>query len=322
MLQKRTDLAIEARELGSAGSGIIDGVESEEIQLKNIKITRVRVVTEQGALTMNKPKGHYVTLEAQYWGPEQVPMEECVQAVAHELTLMLNLKPGDLVLVAGLGNKNVTPDALGPLVTESVMVTRHLESGMEEWFKTSGLRPVAVMSPGVLGQTGIETAEVIRGVTERVKPAAVIVVDALASRRLSRLATTIQISDTGINPGSGVGNRRALIDSETLGVPVISVGVPTVVDAATLTSDVLELVEQRVRDESGNKDISVMTGDFDRGDKYELFKECLAPFDLNLCVTPKDIDVILTEVSKVVGFSINSALQNGISIEDMLQFVS
>lgn len=157
---------------------------------------------------------------------------------------------------------------------------------------------------------------------ERVRPAAVIVVDALASRRLSRLATTVQIADTGINPGSGVGNRRSEISSATLGVPVVSVGVPTVVDAATLTSDVLELVEQRVQEESGRKEFNIMTGNFDRGDKYQLFKECLAPFDLNLFVTPKDIDVILAEVSKMVGYSINSALQNGISIEDMMQFIS
>ena len=200
------------------------------------------------------------------------------------------------MLVIGLGNGAMTPDAVGPLAADSVLVTRHLIAAMPKHF--SGFRPVAVFRTGVLGTTGVESAEAVRGLVEQVQPALVIAIDALASRRVGRVCTTVQLSDTGIIPGSGVGNHRAALNQETLGVPVFSIGIPTVVDAATLAADLLE--------ESGIMDID--------GDKLRSSQQ-------NLMVTPRDIDQQVRDLGKVVGYGINWALQD-LEIEEINALLS
>ena len=204
-------------------------------------------------------------------------------------------------LVAGLGNWNITPDALGPKAISGLLVTRHLKAYMPEHFDES-VKGVCAISPGVLGITGIETNEIIKGVVNHVEPCAVIAIDALASRRVERVNTTIQISDTGISPGAGVGNSRGALNKETIGVPVIAVGVPTVVDAATIAVDALE----NLIDESE--------------DKYRLVRDLLSPYYKNLIVAPKNMDAMITDMSNIISAGLNMALQGGLSYEDAVNF--
>ena len=227
----RTDLALEQKELNPDQT---DGIESEETVLDDIKITRIRIKNENGERTLGKPIGTYVTVETPPLTDSGEMNETAINAVSNEL---IGFLPKGLVLVAGLRNTAITPDAIGPKAAKGILATRHIEGEIARSIGLDDMRPVAVISPGVLGQTGIETGEIIAGIVRLIKPSAVIVIDALASRCLSRLGCTIQMSDTGICPGSGVGNKRAEISQKTIGVPVISVGIPTVVDAVTLAQD-------------------------------------------------------------------------------------
>ena len=238
MLQYRTDLAMEAHELLCAKSRAqtLSGVDSRTVFRRGCSVTSVRIDTEGAARQLGKPRGRYVTLDL---SPLQKNaddvLERASRAVGAELRALLgeNVKS---VLVAGLGNANMTPDAIGPRSAEHVLVTRHLRQNGA----FSAFCSVSVLTPGVLGRTGIEAMETLRGTVRAVQPDAVIAIDALASRSLIRLCSTVQLSDTGIVPGSGVGNHRCPLSRDTLGVPVYAIGVPTVVDAATLTLDVLE----------------------------------------------------------------------------------
>lgn len=320
MYNLRTDLAIEGREI-AAEQGQIEGVESEELKIKNTLITRITVINEQGAKTIGKPIGKYITIEIADTSGDSEAFTNAIEVISHEIAQMCGLKNEDTVLIAGLGNMKVTPDALGPKAVERVMVTRHLKENAPEFFNNSGLRQVAAISPGVLGQTGVETAEIIKGVIQKINPTVLIVIDALASRKMKRLATTVQISDTGIVPGGGVNNARGEISNYTMGIKVISIGVPTVVDAATLSSDVIDEVLKSVGQKAGGEVIKLFE-EYSKKDKYELIKESLTPYDLNLVVTPKDIDFIIGEVSKTVGYAINKAMHNHITIEDMDAFLA
>lgn len=230
----RTDLALEVRE--NLEGGKIDGVECTEFKSAGAEITRLKITDSRGEAALGKPCGEYITVQSQSFARSSRISDELTDAVARELSRLL---PKDgTVLAAGLGNTNITPDALGPKFIRGVFVTRHLKRELCEQLGLGSLRPVAAIAPGVLGQTGVETGELLLGAVNVIKPCAVIVVDALAARKLGRLGSTVQISDSGIIPGSGVGNSRAEISRRTLGVPVISVGVPTVVDAQTLARDV------------------------------------------------------------------------------------
>lgn len=316
MRQIRTDLAVELSEI----AGKIDGVETEELTHRGLSLTRVTVKTPAAALKLGKAKGQYLTAQLpRLWSYDYTAFTECVDVLGNELKSLLNLDGDESVLVVGLGNDRITPDALGPLAVRSTMVTRHLKERMPEWFQQAELRRVAAVSPNVLGNTGIETAEIVRGICDRIKPDRVIVVDALAARRLARLTSTVQLADTGISPGSGVANRRSELSESTLGVPVVSVGVPTVVDAATLASDVVEQTEELLRRQTGKEGASILSG-LPSEEKTQLFSEVLAPDDQNLMVTPKDIDRVIGEVSKMVGFAINTALHKDISVDEMAKF--
>ena len=242
MLGRRTDLALEAKEIweeGAAEAAVLEGVEAASGEREGFHTETVRILDRRGEEALGKPAGRYVTLTLDGLARrEEGAFGRAARAVAGELAgLMEGVPTGGLALVVGLGNRAITPDALGPKVHDYTLVTRHLVEGCPEHF--GGFRPVAALSAGVLGTTGMESGELVQAVCRRLKPACVVAVDALASRSLRRVCRTIQLADTGITPGSGVGNARAALNAETLGVPVIAVGVPTVVDAATLTCDVL-----------------------------------------------------------------------------------
>ena len=287
MLTVRTDLAVEAHALWRESAGEttrLKGVAAREEQVEGMTVTRVEILDQEGARALGKPEGTYLTLDVSpLWRREEDAFPRAVRAVA---ALLGPLLPEEgPVLAAGLGNQAMTPDALGPRSLDHLLVTRHLGEALPQ------LRPVAGLGAGVLGTTGMEVAGWVRGAAEQVGPAAVIVVDALAARDLERLCATVQIADTGLVPGSGVGNHRMALNRETLGVPVISVGVPTVVDAETIARDLLG--------EAG----AVPKALNGRGRRF--------------FVTPESIDQKIRDLSKVLGYGINLALQESLALEDL-----
>jgi spore protease len=326
----RTDLALEAHEFvreqeqakSEASQQNLPGVDVENAGTDDIKITRVKVTSPTGEAAIGKPMGNYVTLEVpRLKENDQVLYEETCKALAQELVNILNLKEKSTILVVGLGNWNVTPDALGPKVTSQLMVTRHLLEYVPEQVD-DGVRPVCAIAPGVLGITGIETGEIVKGIVDRVKPDVVIAIDALASRRMERVNTTIQIADTGISPGSGVGNKRMEISVNTLGVPVIAIGVPTVVDAATMANDTIDLVIDNLLNEAKeDKQFYNMLKSIDRNEKYQLIQEVLEPYVGNLIVTPKEIDDVVDRIAKVIANGLNIALHQGITLDDVNRYI-
>ena len=288
---RRTDLALEARELWQEQAGgltALPGVEARDSFREGIPVSTVKVLDAKGESALGKPRGSYVTLTLEGLSArEEGIFQRAVRAVAGEVAGLMGAVPeGGLVLVAGLGNRAITPDAIGPKVHQNTLVTRHLVRQMPEHF--GSLRPVASLAAEVMGTTGVESGELVRAVCEKIQPACVVAVDALASRSLKRLCRTVQIADTGITPGSGVGNHRMGLTRDTLGVPVIAIGVPTVVDGATLAADLL-----------GTDDLP------DLGE------------DRDLLVTPKDIDSQVNDLAKVIGYGLSMALQPGISVEEL-----
>lgn len=310
----RTDLALESAELywetGSIGE--IPGVHFDEKEKNGIGITSVEILNAEGEASLGKKRGKYVTISLpNLMGSDAAQREEIAKVLSEELLKMIQKR--GLTLVAGLGNREITPDSLGPSVISKLVVTRHLFSEMPK--VTGDLSAVCALSPGVLGITGIETGEIIKGVSERVKPDLIIVIDALASRKTERVIHTIQIADTGIHPGSGVGNRRKAINEETMGVPVIAIGVPTVVDAATIASDMISAV---VASTNENKENTEKTTD----DVYAHIKENLPAKMANMMVTPKDIDALTERISQIIADGVNLALHKEIDPLDLKTLVS
>ncbi len=317
----RCDLAIEAHEMLSAGSSgdfSVRGVNVEEDTGDGyIKVTRVRVDSEEGARELGKPVGNYITIEmpSRFYGQQEIYEKMC-QRCAKELAAVTSQKlsgEDDTVLVVGLGNREITADSLGPKVIGSLMITRHLKKYMPEEID-EGIRPVCAIAPGVLGTTGMETEEIVRGLTEKVSPKLVIAIDALCSGRVERINTTIQITDTGITPGAGVGNKRRTINSETLGVPVIAIGVPTVVDAATIATAGLELAFANANNQC--KELSQ-----DGADRYDKIRAAIEPEFGNMIVAPKDVDSITDDISSVIANGINISLHRGITLADIDRYV-
>ena len=281
----RTDIALERHELLKDNE--CDGVNFQKQETEKAVITTIEILDERGEKALGKPKGKYVTIDLPEFSHESELLDSRLTAITH--TIRDLLPPNiETVLVAGLGNESITPDALGPLCAKRIFSTRHIENGMEKDLGLPALRPVAAVSTGVLGQTGIETAEYIKGIVELIKPDAVIVIDALASRKISNLGKTVQLSNTGITPGAGVGNYRKTIDKSTLGIPVISMGVPTVVDGRTIVHDLTENAEN-------------ISTDADE-----------------MMVTPRDIDTVIQRASKLLALSINCALQPEMKPETFL----
>lgn len=312
----RTDLALEAHELARRNGKKIDGLHVQTEQEEQITITRMRVETEQAARHIGKLRGNYVTLEVPDLRRKDPDLQERVaKRFSEELHPFIEVKEDAVILVVGLGNWNVTPDSLGPLVVENLFVTRHLFSLMPD-IVDRGFRSLCAVAPGVLGITGIETSEMVHGIVDRVKPDLVIAVDALASRSLERVNATIQISDSGIHPGAGVGNQRKALNREALGVDVIAVGVPTVVDAATIASDAIDLLLSHLEDKVPGNGIGQVLSHFSSNEKRDLIAEVLQPLGNNLIVTPKEIDEFVEDVAHVVAMGLNVAVHPSMTIED------
>ena len=327
MTNIRTDLALEAREIYQAKhkqEKDIDGIEVINEVDKDIKVTTVKVKDDNGAKKIGKPKGNYVTIDIpDFTAYDGETMDRVSQVVAEVLGRMVNIDVEKTILVVGLGNWKVTPDALGPKVTEGIMVTRHLKTVMPEIMDDS-VRPVCSIAPGVLGVTGVETVEIIKGTVERVKPDVVICIDALAARRVERVNTTIQIGDTGISPGAGVGNNRKQINEENLGVKVIAIGVPTVVDAVTIANDTIDMVvDSLIKNASSGNDFYKMLGSLDKNEKNALIREVLSSKSIGeMIVTPKDVDLIINSLAKIISNGINMAVQPNMDMEDINKFMN
>ena len=327
MINVRTDLALEAREIykeSHKDEKDIDGIEVLEETDKDIKVTTVKVKNDEGSKKIGKPKGNYVTIDIpDFTAYDGDTMDRVSEVVAEVLRRMIKIDVEKTALVVGLGNWQVTPDALGPKVTQGIMVTRHLKNVMPEVMDDS-VRPVCSIAPGVLGVTGVETVEIIKGVVERVKPDVVICIDALAARRVERVNNTIQIGDTGISPGAGVGNNRKQINEENLGVKVIAIGVPTVVDAVTIANDTIDLVVDSLinNSESGNE-FYKMLKNLNRTEKGALIREVLSAKSLGeMIVTPKDIDLVIESLAKIISNGINIAVQPNMDMEDINKFMN
>ncbi len=288
-MQLRTDLAIEAREI--AGDRVA-GMDYHEYREHGMKISRLTVKTSRARQILGKELGTYITVELPSLTDNFSETDGRVKTIGREIRRLLPVN--GLLLVAGLGNEQITPDALGPKTGARVLATRHITGELARATGLDRLRPVAVMNTGVTGQTGIETGEYILSVVKRIKPTAVIAVDALASRRVERLGCTLQISDAGISPGAGVGNHRVRIDRETIGVPVIAIGVPTVVDARTFAGDLIG--EARLHSVS-------------------------FPDDRQMVVIPREIDLLTDRASRLLGFSLNAAMQNAFELKDLVSLM-
>jgi spore protease len=305
-----TDLVLEARELRRD----TEGVETSETKLKyNIKRSDIAVRTPEAARALGRKIGRYITIEAKEILERNLDgniyLGKCIGKALGELIGALDLPKNFLTLVAGIGNRGMTADALGPRVVDNLIVTRHfLEKQNKE---SQAFGRVCAIAPGVLGETGIETFDVVRGLTENIKPGLVIVVDSLASRRTERISTTFQLSDTGLSPGGGLGGHRPVLNRESLGVPVVAVGVPFVVYARAMGADVVEELFRRLPDlpSPDEKEINRSL----RSVVTELYGD--------LVVTPKDIDQIIRDCAFVLGLGINLALHRKLTAEDILRFV-
>ena len=291
----RTDLAVEAIENRKTAAAL-PHVRQSDRMLEGFAVHEVRILSEDAAREIGKPQGRYLTLELDALiRREEDAFPRACKALSTLLRELLPHPNDGPVLIAGLGNRMITPDAIGPQTVDHVIATRHLVAQSPAVF--ADWRPVSALAPGVLGQTGVETGEVICGVLDRVRPAAVIAVDALAAGRLSRLLRTVQLADTGITPGAGVGNARAALNQQTLGVPVIAVGVPTVVDGATLAHEISSQLGQPA---------------------------CEALDDLSqpVMITTRDIDREVADISRMIGYAINMALHPHLSVADIDLYLS
>ncbi len=323
MFKIRTDLALEARELYQEGNrGEVPGVSVEQRKESFATITAVKVFNQQGSNLMGKPEGDYITIESPDLKKADADVKDKVsQLLAVELKKIIPQKKTMKTLIVGLGNWDITPDALGPQVVSKVLVTRHF---FEAYQKTEDptMTSVSAISPGVMGTTGIETVEVIQGVIDKTHPDLVIAIDALASRKMERVHATIQIATTGISPGSGVGNKRKELSERTIGIPVFAIGVPTVVDAATLTNDTIQLViEALIKQSSKNSEFYKVLKNMSQEDQYSLIKESLDPYGANVMVTTKDIDLVIKNISQVIANALNIALHPGIQLKDVNRYL-
>ena len=306
----RTDLASERRDIYQKANKLdqIEGIETTEEQInENIKVERVKIANANGEQAIGKPIGNYITIDVKKLklaGEDDI--QKASEVVSKELRNLIDkhIQKQEEILVVGLGNVYVTPDSLGPKVINEIDVTRHLINYLPQYVE-EGTRPVCAVAPGVLGTTGIETMEILKGIVDNTKPKLVMVIDALASRSIERISSTIQISDTGIVPGAGVGNTRKEISQSTLGIPVIAIGVPTVVELATLVSDGIDIFINRLQQKAESNDY---LNRLQQDDKYEEVKEALNVGEYNMIVTPKEIDDLIENMKDVVARGINFAV--------------
>ncbi len=306
----RTDLALERRDLYRKANDIkeeIPGIKTEEEYKDSMTISRVKILNDEGANAIGKPIGNYITIDIK---DLRLASEEEIQKAAEILSEELkklydvHLEEKQDILVVGLGNIGVTADALGPNVVRDIDITRHLLKYAPQYLEED-TRSVSAIAPGVLGTTGIETQEILKGIVDNVKPKLIIVIDSLASKSIERISSTIQIADTGIVPGAGVENTRKEISENSLGIPVIALGIPTVVELATLVSEGIDIFIERLQEKSKSNGF---LNELQKEDKYEEVKEALKVGDYNMIVTPKEIDDLIENMSSVVARGINMSL--------------
>ena len=307
MFNFRTDLAVERRDIFQKNNNLekIDGIETEELEIdKNLKVSRVKITNENGEQAIGKPIGDYITVDIKKLRmADEEQIQKSAEVLSKELKPIIDKHIGgkDEILVAGLGNIYVTPDSLGPKVINDIDVTRHIIKYLPQYIDENA-RSVSAVSPGVLGTTGIETLEILEGIINMTKPKMLIVIDALASRSIERISSTIQLSDTGIVPGAGVGNTRKELSKKTLGIPVVAIGIPTVVESAVLVNDCLDLFITKLQEEAKSNEY---LNQLKAKDNYEEIKEALNPSDYNMIVTPKEIDELIENMASIVARGIN-----------------
>ena len=312
MISIRTDLALEATEICEEQSTALDGVVVDTKKLEDCTITTVEIINEIGSKIMNKEIGKYITLESDLMKfDDDDSREKVINYLKDELIEIFGTDQSKKTLIIGLGNWNITSDALGPRAVSKTLVTRHIFKNYNKDYDDD-FSEVAALSPGVMGITGIETVEIVKSIVDKIKPDRVVAIDALASRKMDRVNSTIQISTGGIAPGGGVGNKRKALDKSYLGVDVIAIGVPTVVDAATLTIDVLDLaIDNLIEASQENSEFYKMLTKLKEEEKYQLIKDSLDPYDKNLIVTPKDIDETIENLAIIISEGLNRSLHPG-----------
>lgn len=302
-----TDMAIEARDIvrGQAHEEV-PGVRVHESDQDGVRVTEVEIFEESAEKLMGKPRGHYITLDVPTFKQRDPDLRQTLTSrLTGQLQQVIPQTLEQSVLVVGLGNWNATPDALGPRVVDRLLVTRHLSEVVPRDVRDR-MRPVAAVAPGVLGTTGIETLDIIRGIVDETHPGMVVAIDALAARNLDRLVGSVQVADTGIHPGSGVGNRRQGLTEQSVGVPVVAVGVCTVVQAVSIAQEAIQLLSRELADDVTFYNILEQMGEADR---MGLVDEVIGPRLGDLMVTPKEIDVLIDDMAGVVAESLNRALQ-------------
>lgn len=312
MISIRTDLALEETEICEEQSTALDGVVVDTKELEDCTITTVEIINEIGSKIMNKEIGKYITLESDLMKfDDDDSREKVINYLKDELIEIFGTDQSKKTLIIGLGNWNITSDALGPRAVSKTLVTRHIFKNYNKDYDDD-FSEVAALSPGVMGITGIETVEIVKSIVDKIKPDRVVAIDALASRKMDRVNSTIQISTGGIAPGGGVGNKRKALDKSYLGVDVIAIGVPTVVDAATLTIDVLDLaIDNLIEVSQENSEFYKMLTKLKEEEKYQLIKDSLDPYDKNLIVTPKDIDETIENLAIIISEGLNRSLHPG-----------
>ncbi|UJF35041.1 GPR endopeptidase [Paenibacillus hexagrammi] len=321
-----TDLALDARDMAQAANHgqTIPGIETDSTRENGIRVTKINVLNEQGSKALGKMQGHYITIEVPALRQKDSQLQDRVATKFaqefEEFLRTIGIRKNAKVLVIGLGNANVTPDALGPLVVENIMVTRH-------YFElypndvTPGYRAVSAVAPGVLGTTGIESSDIVQGIVEKSNPDLIIAIDALASRSMERVNTTIQIADTGIHPGSGIGNKRKGLTKETLGVPVVAIGVPTVVYASTIVNNAFDMMHKHFSEQTSNTgQILGLLDNMHEEERLQLVKEVLNPVGHDLLVTPKEIDEFIEDIANIIASGLNAALHDAVSADNVAAY--
>ncbi|MFZ5974886.1 MAG: GPR endopeptidase [Bacillota bacterium] len=311
----RTDLAVESAQLRQVkDSQTMEGVTQEQTEpVKGIQVYRVEITNDQGAKSLGKPVGKYISLDMENPFDQGAKFLEDAsrEFSVHIRALVQPFKKGDApVLIIGLGNRDVTPDSLGPRVVERLLITRHMKDSVPQEL-TNRLHSVCALAPGVLGVTGMETAEIVRGIVETTHPCVIIAIDALAARSLHRIAASAQVSDTGIRPGSGLGNRRKGIEKETMGVPVVAIGVPMVVYASTIAHDTVEqvMIDMKVSQE-------------DAANLLEYVHKKAVDDMGDMVVTPKEVDELVDRCADLLADALNMALHENVTLEDVRRFMS
>lgn len=319
----RTDLAVEAHEIAQERDRAAPlGVNLDTMEEEGIKVTRVEVTSPEGEKAIGKPVGNYITLDIADVANRDLEYGERVSKhLSIEIKRLFSFNDNSTILIVGLGNRNVTADAIGPKVVEKIMVTRHIFEFVPEQVDDR-MRPVCVIAPGVLGITGIETGEVVRGIVDNVKPDLIIAIDALASRKTERIGTTIQVADTGIIPGSGVDNKRMGLTEQTLGVPTIAIGVPTVVYAHTIGRDSIEMLIQEYTARAAAKtEFSEMLRNISEQRLDGLVDKVLDEGLGDLVVTPKEVDMIIDDIVRIIADGLNLAVNKGLTLNDVNRFL-